>query len=138
MERTLALIKPDAVQRQLIGEIIKRIEVKGFRIVGMKMVKMSIDQAAHFYAVHQGKPFFQSLITFMSSGPLLAMVLEGEGVIAQWRELMGATDYRQAAPGTIRRDLATDIEKNVVHGSDSPETASFEIGFFFSELELLS
>nr|HID59216.1 nucleoside-diphosphate kinase [Desulfobacterales bacterium] len=137
MERTLSIIKPDGVARGLIGEVIKRFEANGMRIVAMKMVRLNRSQAEGFYAVHRGKHFFESLTEFMSSGPIVVMVLEGEGVIAKNRELMGATNYLDAAEGTIRREFATDIEKNVVHGSDSPETAAFEISYFFNELELL-
>jgi len=137
LERTLSIIKPDGVARGLIGEVIKRFEANGMRIVAMKMVRLNRSQAEGFYAVHRGKHFFESLTEFMSSGPIVVMVLEGEGVIAKNRELMGATNYLDAAEGTIRREFATDIEKNVVHGSDSPETAAFEISYFFNELELL-
>ncbi|MDM8551104.1 nucleoside-diphosphate kinase [Desulfobacterales bacterium HSG2] len=137
MERTLSIIKPDGVARGLIGEVIKRFESEGIRIAAMKMVFMSKAQAEGFYAVHRERPFFGSLMDFMTSGPAVVMVLEGENVIAKNRELMGATNYKEAAEGTIRRDFATDIEKNVVHGSDSPETAEFEIGYFFNKLEIV-
>jgi nucleoside-diphosphate kinase len=133
-ERTLSIIKPDAVARGLIGEVIKRFEQAGFKIIAMKMVHMSKKEAEGFYAVHKDRPFFESLTRFMSSGPAVVMVLEEENVIARNRELMGATNYKQATEGTIRREFATDIEKNVVHGSDSPETAAFEIGYFFNAL----
>lgn len=136
MERTLSIIKPDGVSRGLIGEVIKRFEQKGFKIAAMKMVHMSKKQAEGFYAVHRKRPFFDSLTTFMSSGPVVVMILEGENIIARNRELMGATNYKEAAEGTIRREFATDIEKNVVHGSDSPETAAFEISYFFNQLEI--
>jgi nucleoside-diphosphate kinase len=136
-ERTLSIIKPDAVSKNLIGEVIKRIESEDIRIVAMKMILMSKEQAQGFYAVHEGKPFFDGVTDFMSSGPCVVMVLEGDNVISRYRTLMGATDYKDAAEGTIRRDFATDIEKNVVHGSDSPETASFEIRYFFSEFEIV-
>jgi nucleoside-diphosphate kinase len=136
-ERTLSIIKPDAVSKNLVGEVTKRIESQGIRIIAMKMILMSKQQAQGFYAVHEGKPFFDGVTDFMSSGPCIVMVLEGEDVISRYRTLMGATDYKDAAEGTIRRDFATDIEKNVVHGSDSPETASFEIRYFFSELEII-
>jgi nucleoside-diphosphate kinase len=136
-ERTLSIIKPDAVSRNLIGEVIKRIESQDIKIVAMKMILMSKEQAQGFYAVHEGKPFFDGVTDFMSSGPCVVMVLEGDDVISRYRTLMGATDYKDAAERTIRREFATDIEKNVVHGSDSPETASFEIGYFFSELEIV-
>jgi len=136
-ERTLSIIKPDAVSRNLIGAVIQRIEKEGIRIVAMKMISMTKEQAKGFYHVHTGKPFFESLTDFMSSGPCIVMVLEGEDVINRYRKLMGATDYKKAEPGTIRREFATDIEKNVVHGSDSKESADFEIGYFFSELEIV-
>lgn len=138
MQRTLAIIKPDGVRRGLIGEVIRRLEQSRLAIVAMKMIHMTRDQAEGFYAVHRERPFFESLTTFMSSGPCVVMVLEGENVIARYRELMGATNYEEAADGTIRREFATDIEKNVVHGSDAPETAAFEIGYFFNRFEILS
>ena len=136
MERTLAIIKPDGVARNLIGEVIKRMEASGFQIVAMKLVRLSKKQAKGFYAVHAGRPFFESLTDFMSSGPAVVMILEGENVIARYRELMGATNYKEAAEGTIRKEFATDIEKNVVHGSDAPDTAAFEINYFFNNLEM--
>ncbi len=136
MERTLSIIKPDGVKRGLIGEVIKRLEANDIRIVAMKMIHMTKEEAQGFYAVHREKPFFDSLTDFMSSGPIVVMVLEGENVISRYRELMGATNYKEAKPGTIRADFATDIEKNVVHGSDAPETARTEIAYFFSELEI--
>ena len=136
MEKTLSIIKPDGVARGLIGEVIKRLESNGLKIIAMKMLRMTKDQAERFYAVHKERPFFQSLTYFMTSGPVVVMVLEGEDAIAKYRDIMGATDYRGAAQGTIRRDFATDIEKNIVHGSDSPETAVFEIGFFFNSFEI--
>jgi nucleoside-diphosphate kinase len=138
MERTLAIIKPDGVSRAIIGEVIKQLENNNFKIVAMKLVHLSKKQAEGFYAVHQGKPFFESLTDFMSSGPAVVMILEGENVIARYRELMGATDYKEAAEGTIRKEFATDIEKNVVHGSDAPETAVFEMSYFFNNLETVS
>lgn len=137
MERTLSIIKPDGVQRGVIGEVVKRFEASGIRIVAMKMLHMSKRQAQGFYAVHRERPFFGSLTDFMSSGPAVVMVLEGENVIQKNRELMGATNYKEAAAGTIRRDFATDIEKNVVHGSDAAETAAFEIAYFFNQLEIV-
>ncbi len=136
MERTLSIIKPDGVARGLIGEVIKRFEKEGIKIVAMKMLQMSKKEAEGFYEVHKDKPFFDSLTTFMSSGPIVVMVLEGENVIQKNRDLMGATNYKEAAPGTIRADFATDIEKNVVHGSDSPENAQKEIAYFFSKLDI--
>ena len=138
MEQTLAIVKPDGVSRGLIGAVIQRIEERGLKIVAMKMLHMSRAQAQGFYAVHRERPFFNDLTAFMSSGPAVAMVLEAENAIACWRELMGATDYRKAAEGTIRREFASDIEKNVVHGSDAPETAAFEIGYFFNRFEILA
>jgi nucleoside-diphosphate kinase len=137
MERTLSIIKPDGVQRGLIGEIVKRLEQKNLKIVAMKMLHMTKQQAQGFYAVHRERPFFESLTDFMSSGPAVVMVLEGENVIVRYRELMGATDFREAADGTIRKEFATDIEKNVVHGSDASETASFEISYFFNRFEII-
>ena len=136
MERTLAIIKPDGVARGIIGEVIKRLEGNDFKIIAMKMIHMSKKQAEGFYAVHQGKPFFESLTTFMSSEPAVVMILEGENIIPRYRELMGATNYKEAAEGTIRKEFATDIEKNVVHGSDAPETAAFEMAYFFNNLVL--
>ena len=137
MQRTLAIIKPDGVQRGLVGEVIRRLEKSQLPIIAMKMVHMSRDQAEGFYAVHRQRPFFENLTKFMSSGPCVVMVLEGEKAITRYRELMGATNYEEAAEGTIRREFATDIEKNVVHGSDAPETAAFEIGYFFNRFEIL-
>ena len=136
MERTLSIIKPDGVARAIIGEVIGRIEKAGIEIKAVKMLHMTKKQAEGFYAVHRERPFFAGLTDFMSSGPAVVMVLQGEDVIARYRRLMGATDYRQAEEGTIRRDFATDIEKNVVHGSDAPETAAYEIGYFFNRLEI--
>jgi nucleoside-diphosphate kinase len=137
MERTLSLIKPDGVEKNLIGEVIKRFQDNGIRIVAMKMIHLTKKQAEGFYAVHKARPFFESLTSFMTSGPIVAMVLEGENVIEKNRTLMGATNYKEAAEGTIRRQFATDIEKNVVHGSDAPETAQFEIGYFFNRFEIV-
>jgi nucleoside-diphosphate kinase len=137
MERTLAIIKPDGVLRGLCGEVIKRLESSGFKIVAMKMVHLTKKQAEGFYAVHKGKPFFKSLTDFMSSAPAVVMILEGKDVISRYRELMGATNYKEAAEGTIRKEFATDIEKNVVHGSDAPETAAFEMAYFFNNLEMV-
>lgn len=137
MERTLSIIKPDGVKRGLIGEVIKMLEKNNLDIIAAKMIHMTKKQAEGFYAVHRERPFFQSLTDFMSSGPAIVMVLEGENVIARYRELMGATNYKEAAEGTIRRAFATDIEQNVVHGSDAPETAAFEIAYFFNQLEIL-
>jgi len=136
MERTLSIIKPDGVSRGLTGEVISRLEKNGLNIAAMKMLYMSKQQAKGFYNVHAGKHFFESVTDFMSSGPCVAMVLEGEDIINAYRKLMGATNYEEADEGTIRRDYATDIEKNIVHGSDSPQTAAFEISYFFNELEI--
>jgi nucleoside-diphosphate kinase len=138
MEQTLAIVKPDGVARGLVGEVIRRIEGRKFRIAAMKMVAMTKAQAEGFYAVHRERPFFNDLTNFMSSGPAVVMVLAGENAILRWRELMGATDFRKAAEGTIRREFATDIEKNVVHGSDAAETAAFEIGYFFNRFEIVA
>ncbi len=135
-ERTLAIIKPDAIGKGVMGRIIGRIEQAGFRVVAAKLIHMSFDEAAGFYAVHRERPFFRSLCEFMTQGPCLPMVLEGDGVIQRWREIMGATDPRKAAPGTIRAELAASIEANAVHGSDSPESAAYEIPYFFSSFEI--
>ena len=135
VERTLVMVKPDAVRRGLIGEVIGRFEAAGLTIRALKMVSLDRREAEGFYAVHRERPFFGSLTQFMSSGPLVALILEGETAIAKVRGLMGATDPAKAAPGTIRRDLASSIEQNVVHGSDSPESAAYEIPFFFGALE---
>jgi nucleoside-diphosphate kinase len=137
MQRTLGIIKPDGVGRGLIGDVIKRIEASGLKIIAMKMVRLTKVQAQGFYAVHRERPFFDPLTAFMSSGPAVVMVLAGDNAIGHWRDLMGATDFRKAAEGTIRRDFATDIEKNVVHGSDAVETAAFEIGYFFNRFEMM-
>lgn len=137
-EQTLSMIKPDGVKRGLIGEVIGRFEKQGLKIKAMKMLHLTLNQARAFYAVHQERPFYGSLTEFMSSGPIVAMILEGENAIQVNRDLMGATDYRQAAAGTIRADFAKDIEANIVHGSDAPETAKTEIGFFFNALEKVS
>ena len=138
MERTLSIIKPDGVGRRLAGEVIKRLEGNNLNIIAMKMIHMTRSQAEGFYAVHAERPFFESLTSFMSSGPAIVMVLEGDNAIARYRDLMGATNFEEAAEGTIRREFATDIEKNVVHGSDAPETAAFEIGYFFNSFEIVS
>ncbi len=134
-EKTLTIIKPDAVERGLIGEVIKRFEHAGFKVIAMKVVHMSKKQAQEFYAVHRGRDFFEGFTDFMCSGPSIVMVLEAEDVIARSRELIGATNHTEAAEGTIRREFATDGRRNVVHGSDSLETAAFEIGYFFNALE---
>ncbi len=135
IEQTLSMIKPDGVARGLIGEIIGRFEKAGLKIRAMKLLHLSKAQALQFYEVHKERPFYDSLTSFMSSGPIVAMILEGDNAIQVNRDLMGATDYRQAAPGTIRADFAKEIEANLVHGSDSPENAQIEIAFFFNALE---
>ena len=136
MERTLSLIKPDGVRRNLIGEVIRRFEQNGLRVVAMKMVWLSKKEAEGFYIVHKDRPFYDSLTTFMSSGPIVALVLKGESAINRTRELMGATNPAVATKGTIRADLAESIEANLVHGSDSRESADFEIPYYFSQMEL--
>ena len=136
MERTLSIIKPDGVGRHIIGEVVKRLEENDLKIIAMKMIWMTKKQAQGFYAVHKERPFFDSLTDFMSSGPAVVMILEGDNVITRYRDIMGATDYKEAAEGTIRKDFATDIEKNVVHGSDSPESAASEITYFFNQFEI--
>lgn len=137
VERTLAIVKPDAMGRGLLGEILKRIHEAGFTIIAMKSQRLSRAEAEGFYAVHRYKPFFAPLTDFMSSGKVVLLVLEAKNGIARWREVMGATDPAQAAPGTIRRDFGTSIQNNCTHGSDAPDTATFEIGYFFSDHELL-
>jgi nucleoside-diphosphate kinase len=136
MQRTLAIIKPDGVASGFIGEVIKRIEQEGLRVIGMRMEHLTRTKAEGFYYVHASRPFFPSLVEFMTSGPCVLMVLEGDNAIVRWRALMGATDPQKADPGTIRRDMATNIERNVVHGSDAVETASFEVNYFFTGTEL--
>jgi nucleoside-diphosphate kinase len=135
IEQTLSMIKPDGVQRGLVGEVIGRFEKAGLKIKALKMLHLSKAQALQFYAVHKERPFYDSLTSFMSSGPIVAMILEGDNAIQVNRDLMGATDYRKAAPGTIRADFAKEIEANIVHGSDSVESATSEIAFFFNALE---
>ncbi|HVH73119.1 MAG TPA: nucleoside-diphosphate kinase [Candidatus Dormibacteraeota bacterium] len=137
IERTFAIIKPDAVARNLQGEILSRIHKAGFNIAAIKSMRLTKEEASSFYAVHRERPFFGELTDFMSSGKIFAMVLEADGAIAKWRDIMGATDPKKAAPGTIRRDLGTSIQMNCTHGSDAPETAAFEIGYFFCSLELI-
>jgi len=136
MQQTLSIIKPDGVSRNLIGTVIKRLEEEGLKILAMKMISMTKTQAKGFYKVHEGKPFFESVTDFMSSGPCVVLVLEGDDVITKYRTIMGATNYKEAEEGTIRRDFASDIEKNVVHGSDSDENARIEISYFFNSLEI--
>jgi nucleoside-diphosphate kinase len=135
VEQTLSLIKPDGVQRGLVGEVIGRFEKRGLKIRALKMVRLTLTQARAFYVVHQDRHFYDSLTRFMSSGPIVALILEGDNAVQANRDLMGDTDYRQAAPGTIRADFAREIEANIVHGSDSPENARDEIDFFFNSLE---
>ena len=136
MEKTLSIVKPDGVKKRLIGEIIRRFEQNGLRIAAMKMLTMSKDEAKGFYIVHKERPFYQSLTSFMSEGPIVVIVIEGENVINRVRELMGATNPKDASPGTIRADFSSDIEHNIVHGSDSIESASFEIPYFFPYIEI--
>jgi nucleoside-diphosphate kinase len=136
-ERTLAIIKPDAVERRLAGKIIQRIEDTGFQIRAMRRIEMSKKDAEGFYAVHRERPFFGSLTTFMSSGPAVVMVLEAPDAIRKWRTLMGATDPAKADAGTLRKEFAQSIERNATHGSDAPETAAYEIGYFFAGIDLI-
>jgi nucleoside-diphosphate kinase len=136
-EKTLVIIKPDAVKKNLIGEIIARFEKKGLRVSALKKIHMNKEQAKGFYIVHKERPFYESLTDFMSEGPIVVMVLEGEDAIAKVRKIMGATNPAQAEEGTIRKDFAENIERNAVHGSDSPQSASYEIPYFFSNLEIL-
>ncbi len=136
IERTLSIVKPDAMRKNAIGEILRRFENAGLRLTAAKMVHLSPETAARFYIVHKDKGFYRSLTVFMSSGPVFVSVLEGENAIAKNRELMGATDPAKAAAGSIRRDFGTNVEQNAVHGSDAPETARWEIGFFFGQLEI--
>lgn len=138
IERTFSIIKPDAVAKNVIGQIQARFEAAGLRIVACRMLQLSREQAGGFYAVHQGKRFYEDLCAYMSSGPIVAQVLEGEDAIRRNREVMGATNPKEAAPGTIRAEFAESIEANAVHGSDAPETAAQEIAYFFSSLELCS
>lgn len=138
IEKTLSIIKPDGVSRNLMGTVITRLEEAGLKIKAMKMIRMTKDQAKGFYKIHEGKPFYESVTDFMSAGPCVVMVLEGKDAIQKYRTLMGATDYKKADPGTIRHDFATDIEKNVVHGSDSVANGENEINYFFNELEIVN
>lgn len=137
-ERTLGIIKPDGVAQNLLGEVFSRTEKAGLKVVGCRMLRLDKKGAEGFYAVHKGKSFFKSLVKFMTSGPVVVFVLEGCGVISKWRNLMGATDPKKAAPDTIRRDFAENIEHNIVHGSDAPEAAEFEVGYFFKSGEIHS
>jgi nucleoside-diphosphate kinase len=136
IERTLSIIKPDGLEKAAIGKVIARLEEKGLKPVAMRLARLSRAEAEGFYAVHRARPFFSALVEFMTSGPVVLMVLEGEGAIARNREVMGATDPAKAAPGTIRKELASDVQRNTVHGSDSPENARTEISYFFREIEL--
>jgi len=138
MEQTLAIIKPDAVERNLVGEILKRIEEAGLKIAALKMISLSKEEAQGFYYVHRDRPFFDSLTDFMSSGPIVVAVLQGKGAIQKWRDLMGATDPAQAAEGTLRKTFGLNLEKNSVHGSDSPDSAAYEIPYFFSQMEVVN
>lgn len=132
-EKTLAIIKPDAVKKRVVGKIIQRIEDEGFEILGIKMIHLTKDESRKFYYVHKDKPFYESLTDFMSSGPVVVLLLEKENAIKHWREVMGATDPARAKPGTLRRLYGFSVERNAVHGSDGPETAEYEIGFFFGK-----
>jgi nucleoside-diphosphate kinase len=137
IEQTLSIIKPDGVKDKLIGDVIRRLELNKIDIVAMKMLQMDNAKAEGFYAVHKGKPFFEKLIKFMTSGPIVVMVLKGENIIKRYRTIMGATDYTKAMPGTLRAEFATGMTENVVHGSDAPETAKQEISYFFSDNEII-
>ncbi|RMF96743.1 MAG: nucleoside-diphosphate kinase [Gammaproteobacteria bacterium] len=136
IERTFSIVKPDGVEKNLIGEVYRRFEAAGLQIIAAKMLQLTREQAEGFYAVHRERPFFQDLVSYMISGPVMVQVLEGEDAIAKNREIMGATNPADADPGTIRKDFAASIEQNVVHGSDGPETARQEIAYFFSDIEL--
>ena len=137
IERTLCIVKPDAVEKGVAGEILRRIEADGLRLIALKMTRLTEQQARGFYAVHKERPFFKDLVAFMTSGPIVLAVLEGEGAIARWRDLMGPTNSKEAPAGTIRGDLGTDIERNASHGSDAPETAAVEIPYFFNASEMM-
>ena len=136
MERTLSIVKPDGTEKNVIGEVVSRFEKNGIKVIALKMVKLTKEDAQGFYAVHRERPFFGSLTEFMSRGPIVVMALEGDNAISKVREIMGATNPEEAAEGTIRKDFASNIEENTVHGSDSPESAEYEIGYFFNALEL--
>lgn len=138
MERTLAIVKPDAVRRGLTGDILKRIEASGLTVVAMRKVQLSRADAEKFYDVHKARPFFSGLCDYMTSGPVVLAVLQGDKAIGRWRQLMGATDPKKADAGTIRKDFGIDVEQNATHGSDAPETAAQEIGFFFPTREILA
>jgi len=137
-ERTLSIVKPDGVRKGVVGEVVRRFEAAGIRIVAMRMLHLTKREAEGFYAVHRERPFFGSLTDFMSSGPIVAMILSGDDVIARNRKIMGATDPKKADKGTIRADLADSVEQNIVHGSDAPETSATEIAYYFSELDIVS
>jgi nucleoside-diphosphate kinase len=137
MQRTLSIVKPDGVQKNIIGQVISRFEKKGLKVVALRMLHVTREQAGQFYIVHNERPFYNDLKAFLSEGPIVVMVLEGEEAISRVRETMGATNPKDAAPGTIRADFATNIERNIVHGSDSPESAAFEIPFFFPAVEIM-
>ena len=136
MERTFAIIKPDAVKKRVAGQILARIEAAGFRVCGLRLIHMSKKEAEGFYYVHKARPFFGGLTDFMSSGPCIVMCLEADGAIKKWRDLMGATDPAKADPGTLRKEFGASIDNNATHGSDAPETAAFELGYFFRGMEL--
>ncbi len=136
-ERTLAILKPDCVKKNVMGQVLARIEGAGFRVLGLKMVKLTQETAGGFYAVHRGRPFYDGLVAFMSSGPCVPIALEKENAVADFRALIGATDPKDAAPGTVRKDLASSKGENIVHGSDSPENGKIEVAYFFSEKELI-
>jgi nucleoside-diphosphate kinase len=136
MEKTLSIVKPDGIRKNVIGEVIKRFELHGLRIAALRMLRLSKDEAKRFYIVHKERPFYDSLTSFMSEGPIVVMVVEGEQAITQVRDIMGATNPKEAKPGTIRSDLASDVEHNIVHGSDSKESAAYEIPFFFPSLDI--
>ena len=136
MEKTLSIVKPDGIRKNIVGEVIKRFELDGLRIAALKMIKLSKDEAKRFYIVHKEKPFYNSLTSFMSEGPIVVMVVEGEQAITKVREIMGATNPKDAQPGTIRSDFASDVEHNIVHGSDSNDSVAYEIPFFFSSLDV--
>ena len=138
VERTFSIIKPDAVAAGQAGAILAMIQKAGFKILGLRMTRLSEAQAQGFYAVHKARPFYGSLCEYMSSGPVVVMALEADGAIAKWRDLMGATDPAKAAPGTIRKEFGMDVEKNATHGSDAPETAAREVAFFFSSLDIVA
>ena len=137
MERTFAIVKPDGVQGGVLGKVLARIEEEGFRVLGLRMIRMTRKEAEGFYAVHRNRPFFEGLTAYMSSGPAVVMVLEREGAIAHWRRVMGATDPAKAEPGTLRQMFGSSIERNVVHGSDALDTAAVEIAYFFRDVDLL-